>query len=352
MFVADTSAFRSAFNGAAKVFGGWLARKRFGRNEDMRADILARIAIFPGGEELLRQAAELGCDIIVRSKRDVGAEGAYDNNGAKPVIYIANTGNAAGMAVALWHELRHMKQDAANPGAGFASGGQLRDPRTAYLMGVMIEADAFTAETLMAMQQRKAGRPEYAEAMFGRYLSDGPHLEIARFLKHRPYESFKDDAGFARALFTHLMTEGLVAYRAQYMARLGRHFALSENVEQFRARIAAEKAGGTNSTPGLNALYGPGFMSVSPRALATAFLPAQGVDEQQLLDRADKTVKRAATLTEAQFQEAKTDILRGTQEFWFKPLDEPQYVRREELQERDALRKAAQGETPPPRIRR
>jgi hypothetical protein len=343
--VADTS-FNNSFKQAV---GNWLSQRRYGRHDDRRAEMLARVATFPGGTELLQQAADLGCDIVVRRKSEVWVEGTYNNAGEKPVITMANTGNPARMAIALWHELRHMRQDAANPGRKMAYGGRLKDPRTSYLMGVMAEADAFTAETLMALQQRKAGHPEYFDAMFGHYLDDGPHRDIARFMRRHPYNEFKDDATFARALFTHLMTDGLVAYRVQFMAGIARHFAQAENVEQFRAAIAAEKEDGTKSSPALNALYGPKFAFVSPRALVTAFLPAQAIDEKQALEVADKAVDNAATLTEAEFQAAKTDMLARTKDFWFKPLDEPQFLMREEMSARERLRKAALSDKPAPR---
>jgi hypothetical protein len=344
--LAQTTEQTSAFNRAATGFGDWLYQRRHGRHDQRHAEMIGRLETFPGGKELLQLAQDVGCDIRVTRKGDVGAEGSYDNSGEKPVIRISNTGNPAGMALALWHELRHMQQDAANPGTGFASGGQLKDPRTAYLMGVMIEADAFTAETLLAVQQKKAGHPEYYDAMFGRRLETGSHREIYRFLQQNPNEGFRDDAAFSRALFTHLMTEGLVSYRAQYMARISYHFATSDNADAFREKVAGAKRGGTKSTPALNALYGPQYMSVSPRALATAFLPAQSTEERMILDIAQRAVEKAPTLTETEFQTAKREVTLLTKDYWYKDPDEPQYLAPAEMKAREELRQAALSDKP------
>ncbi|TAL34837.1 MAG: hypothetical protein EPN97_08225 [Alphaproteobacteria bacterium] len=312
-----------AFNRAAKSFGSWLYQQRHGKHDTRKADMLARVATFPGGQELLQKAAKRGVSIVVAPKKEIGSDGYYDAAKEPPEIGIANSGNPAAMAMALWHELRHMRQHEGNP-AGMAFGGQLKDPRTAHLMGMMAEADAFTAETLMALQQKKSGNPEYFDAMFSR-PDYGPHRYIAGFLRQQPYESFKDDAAFARALFTGMMTEGLLSYRASYFSRLGFHFRVSEDLAAFRRRVGNSKQGGIEADAPLAALYGPGFMSVSPKALMAAFYAAQPADERQALRLAQNTVNRADRLTEQEFRDARQEVIRRTQEIYMKDPDEYHY---------------------------
>lgn len=312
-----------AFNRAAKAFGSWLYQQRHGRHDARKADMLARVATFPGGEELLKQAAGRGVHIVIGTRKEIGSEGSYDPAREPPEIGVANTGNPAAMAMILWHELRHMRQHMANPG-GMAFAGQLKDPRTAHLMAMMAEADAFTAETLMALQQKKAGNPEYFDAMFTR-PDYGPHRHIKGFLSAHPYESFKDDGAFARALFTGMMTEGLLSYRASYFSRLGFQFRVADDLAAFRKQIEKSRQGGLAADETLTALYGPGYMSVSPRALMAAFHAAQPADEQYVLRLAQNTVNRADKLTETEFRKARDDIVRHTQEIYMKDPDEYPY---------------------------
>ncbi len=337
------------FNRAAAGFGAWLYQKRHGRHDVRRAEMLERVRTFPGGPELLDQAQKLGVDILVAPEKDVGAQGTYDRLGDKPVIYIANTGNSAAMAVSLWHELRHMQQDAANPGVGMMYAGQLKDPRTAVLMSMMQEADAFTAETLMALQQRKAGKPEYFDAMFKGYLPDGAHRDIARFLRGNPYEQFKDDATFARSLFTHLMLDGLMSYRANYFQRLRLRFLPERGLGDFKQQVELSAQGGAKGSAELAKLYGDQFKSVSPRALAVAFWAAQPIDEREALDRVEETVKNIDRLTEQQFAESRLDILARTKELSNKDPDDGYFRVGEAEKAARALREQAIAGNPPVR---
>lgn len=334
------------FNRAAENFGSWLYQQRHGRHDLRRTEMLNRISTFPGGPELLALAQKLGVDIIVAPEKDVGAQGTYDRLGEKPVIYIANTGNPAGMAIALWHELRHMQQDAANPGAGMMFAGQLKDPRTAVLMSLMQEADAFTAETLMALQQKKAGKPEYFDAMFKGYLGEGAHRDIARFLKQNPYEKFKDDAAFARGLFTHLMLDGLMSYRANYFQRLRLRFLPDGGLADFQRQVGLSPEGGTRSSPDLGQMYGKGFARVSPRALGAAFWAAQPIDERDALMLIEKTVKNIGRMTEQQFADARADILTRVKELANKDPAEGFYRLSESEYAAKQLRKLAAEDKP------
>lgn len=330
----------SAFNRAARVLGDWLFQQRNGDHDMRKADMLARVATFPGGPELLQQAADRGVNILVGAKKEIGASGYYNSASEPPVIGIANTGNSANMAIALWHELRHMRQHAANPG-GLAIAGQLKDPRTAHIMSMMMEADAFTAETLLALQQNKAGNPEYHRAMFDN-PPHGVRRHIRDFLRQSPYENFGDDAAFARALFTNLMTEGLLSYRADYFSRLGYQFATLDSLEKFQKSLGNSAKGGTETSTELASLYGPGFMSVSPKALLAAFYAAQPADEKQVLKMARAAVNRAPRLTEEEFQKTRLDILMRAQELYMKDPDEYFYPGAFSAKVGEALKRGAE----------
>jgi hypothetical protein len=317
--VAETGQ-TSSFNRAADNVRDWLYQKRHGKHDARRDDMLARVATFPGGAELLQKAKDASCDIFVKSRRDTGAEGRFSGEGERPWIMIANTGNPAEMATSLWHELRHMLQHLANAPIGVAHAGQIKDPRTGYLMELMGEADAFTAETLVACQQKKSGNPEYYGNLLTR-PSDGVYGYIARYLKKNPYESFKDDATFARAMFTYLMLAGPLNYRARYFQRLGNIFSGSGDAKTFNAALAASKSGGSAFSPELTEMYGSGYAGVSYRALAAAFSRGQPFDEQLTLLRIESVVRKAPHMTEQQFQEAKTDVLQHVKDVYFKESD-------------------------------
>jgi hypothetical protein len=338
------------FNQAAARYADWRAQKRHGPHETRRTEMLARVATFPGGAELLQQAAAKGVEIVVvREAVLKGGAADWNNNGPHPVIRVGNCGDPAGMALAFWHELRHMRQDDANPGRGFANGGQVRDASTAHLMGMMIEADAFTAETLLALQQKKAGNPEYYAAMFRAHDANGVHGEIVRFLEQKPYESFPGDAAFARGLFTYLMTEGLQTYRTGYFNTLAGHFRRAPTLGDFQALLARAERGGMRANQELTDMYGPGFSGVAPRALATAFWPAQNYEERGALDLIVKTISRAPSLTETGFQKARDEILDRAMGISFRELEHPRHVPDEEQQARDRLTKAAAQDRMPPR---
>lgn len=343
----ESSAVRLAFNKAAKTVGDWLGQAITGTHDKRREEMFARIRTFPGGEDLLKKAAESGCEILVLPRSEMSGEGSFNARTTPPCIHIKNTGNTAGMAMALWHELRHFQQNAANGPRGYTHHGQLKDARTAHMMNVMIEADAFTAETLMALQQKKAGNPEYFNAMFDR-PSNGSHRDIMRFMRDNSYEDFKDDATFARALFTHMTSSGLLNYRASYFLHLGASVYAAENVEDFRQRIKDGPRGGTRGSPELSALYGPGYSAVSVRALATAFFHVQPEDERQALELVEKTVRRAPTLTEEQFQEAKQDILKKTMAVYGKDPDEYDPYAFGVLGKRQKLQELAVADKPSP----
>lgn len=344
---SDKQKQAGAFNRAATGLRLWFYNKKYGPDETRRAEMLARVEALPGGADLLKTAADLGIPIRVLPKKEVGADGSL-SRGENYAVSVANNGNPAAMALTLWHELRHVLQNADNPEAGMPLGGDLKNARTSHMLALMQEADAFTAETLVAVQQRRAGNPEYYNILL-EGKGEGPFAFIARFLRNRPPENFKDDAAFARALFTDLMCDGLLAYRAQFFARYLHEFKRADTLEAFRNRLDEVKAGGTHTGPELKALYGSGFMSsTSARALATAFWQAQPEDERQAVEMVGRTMRRAHRLTEAEFRAARDEIIQRTQELYFKDPEEAQFKSPDVLKAEKRLKQSAAADKPLP----
>jgi hypothetical protein len=336
-----------AFNRAAAGLRLWLHNKKYGPDEKRRAEMLARVEALPGGPALLKTAEDLGIPIRVLPKKEIGADGSLSRDGGFTVS-VANNGNPAAMALTLWHELRHVLQNAGNPGIGMPLGGDLKNARTSHMLALMQEADAFTAETLVAVRQRRAGNPEYYNLLLAG-KGEGPFAFIAGFLKSRPPENFRDDASFARALFTDLMCDGLLAYRAQFFARYLHQFRKAETLDGFRSHLDAVTAGGTQTGPELQALYGAGFMgATSARALATAFWQAQPEDERQAIEMIGRTVRRAHRLTEAEFRAARDEIIARTQELYFKDPDEARFKSPDVLKAEKRLKQSAAADKPLP----
>jgi len=189
---------------------------RNGRHDKRRARMLAHIKVMPGGAEMLKTAEDNGIEIrVLRPDAMKGSAGKLTRCSKSPsVVSIANNGDDVQMALTLWHELRHVRQmhdwGRLSPG----NTGRLRDTQRMHVLSMMIEADAYTSQTLMALQAKKAGRGGYMDALLRR--ESRAFKTIRAFLEKTPYESFPDDGAFARALFVEVMQKGLPGYSRSY----------------------------------------------------------------------------------------------------------------------------------------
>ncbi len=298
-------------------------QKKYGRHEDRKAEMLERLGDLPGGDALKETIARNNIPVGVQSKRNLkNSFGAVAKvSGNKTVnVEILNTGDPIGMARTTYHEFRHVLQieDMGN----IETGGfrHIKDVRTAHMLSMMMEADAYTSEVLAACKAAKAGHPEYLDDLFTN-RDGGPNVQHAKaFLQKRPFDSFKDDAQFARALFTDFMLNGLDNYSTTYFGAYRMQFLLAPKLPDFQKHLAdtPDPAAVTPSKQ-LAEIYKQEFMDgVSVRAIAHAFRRNLPQEEQDLLRIIDSTVKNAATMSESQYQKKREDILMRSQSIYMK----------------------------------
>ncbi len=286
---------------------------RYGSFESQKAAMVARLEEIEGGKEALKAAQQAKAQISVVSKRRIdGVRGRFSRGTARPRVRVSASGDMAQMTATLWHELRHLRQHLER---GDLKGGvsRLHGTRKQHMISLMIEADAFTAQTLMCLREKKAGHPEYLD----KFLATGKGAaEAARtLLAHRPYESFPDDGTFARALFGDIMKTNMPGYQAKYFRSYHRIFNKAATLAQLR-----QMAGITREAPDFPAsstlmdLYGrKGGDIASVPQLAKAYYRAQEPDVRDALTLIEETVRQADKMTEDEFAAARTDILKRTE---------------------------------------
>ncbi|HYD18276.1 MAG TPA: DUF6782 family putative metallopeptidase [Patescibacteria group bacterium] len=285
---------------------------RHGAHSDARAEIMDRVAAIPGGAELLNLAQQHKVKILVVNPASIDdVQGRFSRGPAGVFIRVANRGDIARMTTTLWHELRHMQQH-IDRGDMAGRAGKLHNARAEHVIGLMIEADAFTAQTVMAVQQARGGRPEYLEAMLSR---DGPAMDCIReFLKKNQPPDFSDDRHFARALFTEMMREGLPRYSAKYFERHRNIFQRAATAEKFRKLVKREgvapKFLPTDRL--LDTYLHRDDPAPSVSALARKFFCEQPREAQETLALIEDTVQRAKDLSQSEFKQARNEIIDRT----------------------------------------
>jgi hypothetical protein len=284
------------------------AQLRHGSHSDHRRAIIARLKELPGGEAMLLSAKKHGVKIsVVSLRRNKGSKGKFTRSSSGARIRVSNTGSGARMATTLWHELRHMQQHIER---GDMTGGVTRvlDTRAQHMISLMIEADAYTAQMLMGLRQKKAGNPEYYDALMER--KSPAFISIKKFLKKTPYETVQDEKAFARALFTEMMLTGLPAYHAKYLDAYAKAFESAKTAEEFRAQMSGRKPPPDFApSKSLHDIYG---VTAPPdlRRIAASFLSAQDKALRRVIGKVDDTTRNAAMISETDFQQAKAEIVR------------------------------------------
>ncbi len=286
---------------------------KHGTHGAARAEIMARVRAMPGGDDLLKSAKKHGVKIfVVRPGRIDDVQGRFSRGSAGATIRVANRGDIARMTTTLWHELRHMQQH-IDRGDMKSSTVKLHNAQDEHVIGMMIEADAFTAQTLMALREARSGNPEYIDAMLSK--GGGARGCIGKFIKNSPPESFPDEQRFARALFTEIMQNGLPRYSAKYFERHNKIFNAASSVGKFRD-IVAQAVTGVPFVPSekLNNIYYAANDSVpAVKDVARLFLEKQPEEARVTLALIEDTVTKAAVLKEEEFQRARDMILARTQ---------------------------------------
>lgn len=282
------------------------AQLRHGPHRDHRQAIIARLKELPGGQAMLLSAKKHDVKIsVVSLRRNKGSKGKFTRSSRGARIRVSNTGSDARMATTLWHELRHMQQHIER---GDMAGGTTRvmDTRVQHMISLMIEADAYTAQMLMGLRQKKSGNPEYFDALMER---QSPAFDaIKKFLKQTPHESVQDETVFARGLFTELMLTGLPSYHAKYLDAYARTFESAKNADEFRKKMTGRKAPPDfRPSAALHDIYGSSPPDL--RRLAFSFFVAQDKDLRILIGRVDDATKNAASINEAEFRQLKMEIV-------------------------------------------
>lgn len=290
---------------------GMRVQLRAGRHASLKREILKQIETMPQGAEMLKAARENGVSItVLRPKSMPGASGKLTRyRRAQAVVFIANTGDAVEMALTLWHELRHVVQmrDWGRLEPGHT--GRLRDTQRMHVLSMMIEADAYTAQTVMAVQAKKAGDARYLEKLLARKTA--AFQSIARLLEKTPYESFADDGIFARTVFSHVMQNGLGGYSRTYQKNYASAFNKAATVKSFRNVLSGMKTPAPfKPSEDITRIYKSDLLgSTSIDALLALHQKAQPQKLTEVLALIDKTVEAAPALTQEQYQAARAEIL-------------------------------------------
>lgn len=316
------TARRYAVTKAYGLLDRWLEKrdeKRFGPLAQRAAEVQAHLEQMPGGAALLAENNRIGAPIRVEHMRNLRGDFGYVSKKPEDGVVsttLANTGNPVAMARTAYHELRHVLQLESLGLAETGGGRRLREVRTGFMISKMMEADAFTAEALAALQAGRAGKKEFIEELLESRDNQGPNIAHVRaFLKKRPFDSFENDAQFARALFTDLMLNSLDNYAVTFFGNYRMQFIFANTLEQFRE--AADKAAPiTNMTPAniLSDIYGPDFMSGTSLAAVTAmFRAALPEEERRALRLIDSALEKRHTFTEEEYRARRREILDTTE---------------------------------------
>lgn len=284
----------------------WRQRRR----DALREEIIVRLRSLPGGKRLLKLAQDHGVTIDVVRKRDIdGAKGRFSRRRKGQRVRISDINDPVLMTATLWHELRHVQQHILR---GDLQGGTTRliDTRMQHTLSLMHEADAFTVQFLMALREADRGNPDYLEKLQKR--DSAACVTAAKFLKRKPYHSFRSDAQFARALFTEIMLEGLTGYNAKYFKNYRDTLKSLETVVAYRGFLKRHRA-----APDFNVASAPLAKSYGRKLtgessimhVARAFLAAQPENVYSALEKIERMAQDAPALTEQQYQQGRQDIV-------------------------------------------
>ncbi|MCC7037630.1 MAG: hypothetical protein IT560_10040 [Alphaproteobacteria bacterium] len=315
--------FKARIVGAIDAWQEERQQKKYGSHDTRKAEMLERLDDLPGGGALKETIARNDIPVDVRSKRKLkNAFGAVAKEQGRPTVNveILNTGDPVGMARTTYHEFRHVLQMEDMGSIETGGARRIKDVRTAHMLSMMMEADAYTSEVLAACKAAKSGHPEYLDDLFNN-RDGGPNAQHAKaFLQKQPFDSFKDDANFARALFTDFMLNGLDNYSTTYFGNYRMQFLLSPTLKDFRQHLAdTPDAATVTPSKQLAEIYKQEFMDgVSVRAIAHAFRRNLPKEEQELLRIIDTTVSNADKYTEDQYQRKREDILMRANSIYMK----------------------------------
>lgn len=318
-----------------------------GKDTTRRDQTMSLLYETPEGKALLDTAAEYGVPIRFARAGKVGALGSLSKNpdDATVCISVANTGNLPQMVLTLYHELRHLQQQAEQGDIRKGVFQSLKNPRRSHMLSLMQEADAFTSEAMFALDRGAAGDRKYLDSMLSR--RDDVARISARYIKTAPVPYEQDRDAFRRGLFTNIMLEGLAGYSASYFIGYAATFRKAATKQEFADFIDGfgELRKPDRQGP-LVSSYGDRYMATTAMtALPRLFFKALPEPEQEALRLIDKTVRALPQMTEEQYQktrEAATDALLAI----YRTDPEDLAYSREGMTAREIITEVATAQTP------
>jgi len=309
----EKSAWRKFWDGVGDWFAQWFDGPKWLRKKQM----IARVAQSEEGKRLLDLAKAYSIPIrVVMFRRDEKNSGTVDKRAEDETvgITVVNNGDPVDMATTLHHELRHVEQQRARGTVAKGFFGGLRDTARQYVVSLMDEADAFTAEIVEAFRRDRAGQHEYLENLLERNGKVTAHVQ--KMLRGWPYESFKTEGEFSRVLFTHIMMGGLDHYSADYFEDYAKTFESAKTLKQFRAELKQEaEPPKEQPSPRLMEMYGGDFEGKKSlgdlSAEFEAVLPRQVKNTLKLIE---KTVKNAKRMSAKDYKRARGEIIKRSKE--------------------------------------
>lgn len=284
---------------------------RYGSLDDQKRLLVARLKNVQGGTQALEIAArhKVRIKVVPASEID-GSRGRFRHGGKGPLLRIAANDDVPRMVSTLWHELRHVAQHVER---GDLKGGtsRLHDTRAQFMISLMIEADAFTAQALMCLREKQAGHPEYLRAFLKR--DSNAAKCVARFLKTNAYDP-RHEAAFARALFRAIFDTALDGYKARYLDGYRAVFKKAADVQSFRTAIGKSTAPpDVIPSERLLQIYGLRGGDVGPlRAQGLSLAKKQPAALYYALQQIEETVAQAGQMDDKAYRAARRDILKGT----------------------------------------
>lgn len=278
-----------------------------GRDETRRRQTMDMLYTTPEGKALLDTAAKYGVPIRFMRAGKAGSLGSLSKepDDATVGVTVANTGNLPQMVLTLFHELRHMKQQEEQGDIKKGVFLGLKNTRRAHMLSLMQEADAFTSETLFALDRNAAGDATYLNSVMTR--GDDLARVSARYIKTAPVSYEQDRDAFRRGLFAHIMLEGLSGYSASYFLGYAAAFRRSATKDDFANLVEEQRELRKldNQSP-LALPYGQSYMQkTSVTAMARVFFKTLPLAEQEALALVEKTVRNIGKMSEEQYQKTR-----------------------------------------------
>ncbi|MEZ0226127.1 MAG: DUF6782 family putative metallopeptidase [Alphaproteobacteria bacterium] len=292
----------------------WVAPLEMRDDPKVRLErIRANMSLLPEGRELLKFADDNNIRIDIEDPKalDGNMGTARRKRSASDTHYVLlnKTYSDVKLTVTALHELRHTQQFEFFEKNRVRQPGTMEDARALAFHTRLIEGDAFTFETLMALKLKKMGRPEFFDQM-----KDPETATIKQYLAKHPPESFKNEQELARGLFTHIQLNGLKTYDANYFSDLRDMMAARSKVEdafpfKFAHRPSTEIPMTEIGNADIGKLYGAELLSGSSlKALRVGIMQHYSPFDRETIKLAERLTVEAENLTQVEYAQKSSYI--------------------------------------------